>query len=620
MTNRLGGSWKPWKAVDLRNPNAPQAKEDFWYNVKAFLQRGRDKWLAMRVEFNIRNHQPQVPMPEGDRATWGATEWVKNCLHCISQDLDHTSMEDLSDGGHREVHDNERAALLALDDLSTYVEREGTPHDLVEDSLQKHLAGYRANQLQQLRMNCERLNAKDKTALWASLAPGDPSGKKALRQEFLDLFHTGCNKRLMFEKRYGWHHIETTGSPAAPPLPPPAVEPAPVQGDYARSRVDTPLLPPPPAYEPPPLPDAPPPRAVEAPSPPADAAPSPPLNVSGHGASNGSTGETSASGISPADPEQKKVANGELQQSATSMRKRKRNGRGHQRLASEDLPRQPEPEPLLRHQRLASADLPRQRPPQSVMRSRDRASPNTAVPVSPRLESTPNVPSRVVSEAASERPDAATTGNGRSAGGQLLALAVPPAEASATVSAPSQPQVLSESMIGQPETGTPAMRATEAQPTSKQGTAEMELSLQYMNDLMEKMKSRNLSAVFEILNKLADPKLQPYRARSLEKVTEKMTLPNETMLQYVNNDMNLIRQDLKSNNDFARGLPKIKRERVEALVEEWFKLDLTKAKPAELPRWAETEVREILNNRDLAPPTRADQPAATLNVQWPPRN
>jgi hypothetical protein len=198
--------------------------------------------------------------------------------------------------------------------------------------------------------------------------------------------------------------------------------------------------------------------------------------------------------------------------------------------------------------------------------------------------------------------------------------AVPPAEASTTVSPPSQPQVLSESMIGQPETGTPAMRATEAQPTSKQGTAEMELSLQYMNDLMEKMKSRNLSAVFEILNKLADPKLQPYRARSLEKVTEKMTLPNETMLQYVNNDMNLIRQDLKSNNDFARGLPKIKRERVEALVEEWFKLDLTKAKPAELPRWAETEVREILNNRDLAPPTRADQPAATLNVQWPPRN
>jgi hypothetical protein len=315
--------------------------------------------------------------------------------------------------------------------------------------------------------------------------------------------------------------------------------------------------------------------------------------MSGPGASNGSTGETSVSGISPADPEQKKVANGEVQQSATSIRKRKRNGRGHQRLASEDLPRQPEPAPLLRHQRLASADLPRQRPPKSVMRSRDRASPNTAVPVSPRLESTPNVPSRVVSEAVSERPDAATTGNGRSAGGQLLALAVPSAEAIATVSAPGQPQVLPETPT-EPLPEATAARLAGAQWTrEQQETKNRELSVQLMTDLMAKIGRLNLVAVFEILNKLTAPNLQRYRAESLGG----LTLRDEEKLHHVNHLMNYIRQDLLPT------LSAPERARVKGIVEEWQKLDLPRAEARPLAPWVMTEVMVALKRSDLTPPS-----------------
>jgi hypothetical protein len=173
---------------------------------------------------------------------------------------------------------------------------------------------------------------------------------------------------------------------------------------------------------------------------------------------------------------------------------------------------------------------------------------------------------------------------------------VPPAEASATASAPSQPQVLPEIQTEPLSEATPAPRPAGAQWTREQQEMKnRELSVQLMTDLMAKINSSrpNLVAIFEILNKLTAPNLQPYRAESLGG----LTLPDEARLHHVNHLMNYIRQDLLPT------LSKPVRGRVEAIVEEWQKLDLPRAEARPLAPWVKAEVMVALNNSDLTPPS-----------------
>jgi hypothetical protein len=174
--------------------------------------------------------------------------------------------------------------------------------------------------------------------------------------------------------------------------------------------------------------------------------------------------------------------------------------------------------------------------------------------------------------------------------------AVGSAEASATVSPPSQPQVLPETPTEPLPEATPGPRLAGTQWTSEQQEMQnRELSVQLMTDLMERMNSGrlNLVAVFEILNKLTAPNLQPYRAESLGG----LTLPDEARLHHVNHLMNYIRQDLLPT------LSKPVRGRVEAIVEEWQKLDLPRAEARPLAPWVKAEVMVALNNSDLTPPS-----------------
>jgi hypothetical protein len=191
--SRVG--WKPWTAVDVTNQKAH--KGDRWYGVKAFLQEKRDKWLVWRNEHIHRESDPaQVPKPEGDSKNWHREEWTQNCLHWMSQDLS--------------IDDNQQNALQALDHLNAVIEQEGAPHESVVDCLTRYLTDYRANQLQQLRKNCESLSEKCRVGL-VNHAPES-------KQTWLDLIHTGCNKRLMLEKRFGWHSLDSLPLTKAKPV------------------------------------------------------------------------------------------------------------------------------------------------------------------------------------------------------------------------------------------------------------------------------------------------------------------------------------------------------------------------------------------------------------------
>jgi hypothetical protein len=174
--------------------------------------------------------------------------------------------------------------------------------------------------------------------------------------------------------------------------------------------------------------------------------------------------------------------------------------------------------------------------------------------------------------------------------------AVPPAEASATVSPPSQPQVLPETRTEPLPEATPGPRpAGDLWTREQQEMKNRELSVQLMTDLLAKINSSrpNLVAIFEILNKLTAPNLQPYRAESLGG----LTLPDEERLHHVNHLMNSMRQDL---------LPRLsqpERGRVAAIVEEWQKLDLPRAEARPLAPWVMTEVMVALKKSDLTPPS-----------------
>jgi hypothetical protein len=177
--------------------------------------------------------------------------------------------------------------------------------------------------------------------------------------------------------------------------------------------------------------------------------------------------------------------------------------------------------------------------------------------------------------------------------------AVPPVEASATVSPPSQPQVLSETQTEPLSEATPGPRPAGDQWTrEQQDAANRKLSRTYMNNLMRLMNSDrlNLRSVFETLDKLANSDLEDYRADSLTLVD----LPNSKTLEYFNNVMHSIQLDLDSgSNNFIPKMSAAKLQRVTAIVKEWQELRLTTRAPLRLSEGNVFELKAALENSNL---------------------
>jgi hypothetical protein len=173
---------------------------------------------------------------------------------------------------------------------------------------------------------------------------------------------------------------------------------------------------------------------------------------------------------------------------------------------------------------------------------------------------------------------------------------------------PTPSQQLSESIKGQPETGTPAVQATEAQPASpKRDPKQVECDT-LMEDLMTLMKNsvpsnrrgkvqgafrKTLAGAFEKLYELAVGNFsQDNRAKSLEFVSK--SLPDQRTLVYFSKAMHSINLDLISNGNNL--LPKIddtKRGRLGAIVDEWQALGLT-AESGPVSEWAVPDLNAAL--------------------------
>jgi hypothetical protein len=194
----------------------------------------------------------------------------------------------------------------------------------------------------------------------------------------------------------------------------------------------------------------------------------------------------------------------------------------------------------------------------------------------------------------------------------------PSGEPSATVSAPSQPQVLSETRTEPLPEATPAPRPAGAQWTSKQeDAANRSRAALLTNRLMTLMKSDrlNLSDVFETLNKLAVPELQRWRADSMKLVD----LPADSALEHLNNVMHSFKQDLDSNR--RRHIPRMldaKRPRVAAIVQEWQELGLTRPGARSLWVGEIVDVQIALAASDLTPPTTTTEVKNVVSSRWSP--